>query len=236
MSREKNVVIAVIDSGIDASIADLGNHVIKSTAYRVNSEGYIGEFSDLKSSNMHGTCVSLVIRDACNAVDLIDINILNEKLSTDSRIMMYAMYEAIKFHPDIIHMSLGTTKKQYSTDIEEVVVAANEKGIVVVSACNNMGFKSYPACLDGVVGVKTVKHRLPIGGLFYKKGRYYHAPSNMCGIRGMEELEGKGMFGTSISAAYMTGYIANVIYHENIRGYHEVMERLALGLNQNKNK
>ncbi|NJK97843.1 MAG: S8 family serine peptidase [Bacteroidales bacterium] len=174
--RIKKVLIVVIDSGIDTSVSDLNNYVFKSTGYRVNEEGYIAEFPEIKNSEIHGSAISLIIREYCKNVELISINILNEKLTTDSRVMIYAMNEALKLNPHIIHMSMGTTKRKYRKYIQEIVTEAKEKNIMVVAACNNMGFKSYPAFIDGVIGVKSVKCSETTNSSFYKKNRFDLCP------------------------------------------------------------
>ncbi len=117
---KKKVSIVVIDSGIETRLSDLSNYVIKSTGYRVNSEGFIAEFPNIKPNGIHGTAIALVIRDICKDVQLTSINILNERLATDSRIMIYAMNEALKFEPDIIHMSLATTNSKYKPYIKKI--------------------------------------------------------------------------------------------------------------------
>lgn len=216
------VLIAVIDSGVITSISDLQNYVIRSTGYRVNPDGFISEFPDIEPSAVHGTCIALTIRDICSNVSIISINILNENLATDCRIMLYAINEALKLNPDIIHMSLGTTKLLYRTYFKKLAEIANFKNTIIVAACNNFGFWSFPAFIKGVVGVKSIK--IAVSKMqFYKKTFFYYAPSNLTGIRGMENLKCNRMNGTSVSAAYITGHIANIIYNEEVNSNLEIL-------------
>jgi subtilisin family serine protease len=226
-NNKNKIVIAVIDSGIVTSVSDLQNYVIKSTGYRVNSEGFISELPDIKPNGLHGTAVALIIRDICKNVKLISINILNERMATDSRIMIYAMNEVLKFNPDIIHMSLGTTNWRYRSYLKKIVSMANEKNIIIVAACNNSGFWSYPASINGVIGVKSAKTNTIRKNIYYKKKKFYYAPYTMQDIYGVDALLESGkMMGTSMAAAYITGHIANIKSNENPNCINEIVKSL----------
>lgn len=226
-NEERKVSIVVIDSGIETTVSDLCNYVIKSTGYSVNSEGFISELTDIKPNGIHGTSVALIIRDICRNVELSSINILNERLSTDSRIMIYAMNEALKLEPDIIHMSLGTTKWKYRSYIKRIIEMAIKKNIIVVAACNNFGYRSYPACIKGVVGVKFEKSSHYSKYHFNKKKGYYYAPFSMLDIEGENELLNScRMKGTSVAAAYITGHIANIMSKEGLSSISDIIKCL----------
>ena len=210
---KKKVSVIIIDSGIETSVSDVGNYVIASTGYRVNPEGFISEFPDIKPNGIHGTSMALIIRDICKNVQLTSINILDERMSTDSRIMIYAMNEAIKLEPDIIHMSLATTRWRYKGYMKEIVNMAIKKNITIVAACNNNGFWAYPANIKGVIRVKSSKECTKYQ--FYKKGSVYYAPFTMKGIEGANEFFINKMVGTSTAAAYISGHVANIICNED---------------------
>lgn len=208
------ISIVVIDSGIDTSVSDLKKYVINETGYGFNSDGYISEIPQKKTIGMHGTTIALIIRDVCKNVKITSINILNERLATNSQVMLYAMAESIKLAPDIIHMSIGTRSKKYKTHLKEIVKSAIQKNIVIVAACNNFGFKAYPANIEGVVGVKTCRKARSKDTIIHK-GNYYYAPSKVLDIEGKEyALNGQYMRGTSIAAAYVTGNIAKSLINK----------------------
>ena len=224
--KKKKVSIAVIDSGIDASVSDLSNFLLKTTGYRINQEGYIAEAPDIKPSSLHGTSISLIIRDICKDVQFLSMNILDEKMTTDSRIMIYAMNEAVKLKPDIIHLSLGTTNWRYRSYMKHIVAKATEMNIIIVASYNNNSFwHTYPACIKGVIGVKTSKLLIKKDAYFKKRGCYY-APFSMIDIYGTENLDTNKMRGTSISAAYITGHIANIKRNEGLLNNPEIIKSL----------
>lgn len=220
----KKVSVGVIDSGINTNVSDLENYVIKSTGYRVNSEGFISEFPDIQPNGIHGTAIALIIRDICKYVQFISINILDNRLASDSRIMIYAMNEAVKLEPDIIHMSLGTTNWRYRSYIKEIVNIAYEKNIIMVASCKNIGLWSYPASMHGVVRVKSAKQCAKYQ--FFKKRRAYYAPFAMIDIDGANKFVTRKMVGTSIAAAYITGHIANILSIENKNNIKETLNSL----------
>jgi hypothetical protein len=67
----------------------------------VNDEGYIVEDKSLKPRHEHGTAISMIIRDICENVEFISVNILNERLTTDGRVLIHAFREALSYKPDI---------------------------------------------------------------------------------------------------------------------------------------
>ena len=83
-------VIAVIDSGIDLRKADLGKFVKKSTGFSVK-EGYIAEDKGRPIKSEHATAISLIIKEIAKNVEFISINILNERLATDFRVLLYVL-------------------------------------------------------------------------------------------------------------------------------------------------
>lgn len=199
----------MIDSGIDIEKSGLKQYVKKSTGFFINDEGYIRESDELKVRHMHGTAVAMVIKHICNNVEFISVNILDEMLSTDGRVLICALEEVISYSPDIIHMSLGTTRWRYRFALQKLVKSAARDGIVLVAAANNEGLKCYPANLKHVIGVKAANIN-DCRAYFYRDG-FFHAPYHMHGIPGAEMAGVYNCRGTSISTAFMTGNIARMI-------------------------
>jgi subtilisin family serine protease len=213
--RENAVIVAVIDSGIDISKCDLYKYVKISKGFRINDEGYIIEDNDMEVRHEHGTAIALTIKHLCSNVEFISVNILNENLTTDGRVLIYALKNVLKYKPDIIHLSLGTTKWKYKFSLKKIVRASRKSNILIVSAANNQGFKSYPAYLDGVIGVKAISSESQCDFIYHNN--FLYAPPTIKNISGIEELKDSYMEGTSISAAYITGYIANIKNHKDFK-------------------
>ncbi|WP_278245952.1 S8 family serine peptidase [Ruminiclostridium cellobioparum] len=202
--------IAVIDSGINAGLFDLNEYVIHSTGFYINSQGYIAESNMLPVRNLHGTAVAMIIRHICSDVEFISVNVLDENLSTDGRVLAYALSQVFDYRPDIIHMSLGTLKRRYIFPLKKIIKEAKKLNVLLVAAAENSGKTSYPAYLNGVIGVKS--------GFFenykqysYKKG-FFLAPDGTKGIAHIQEVPVmKNSRGTSMSAAYISGHLAEIL-------------------------
>lgn len=209
MNNRRNINVVIIDSGINSQIADLNDYVQASTGFEVNHNGYIVEKPDKLVENQHGTAISLIIKYVCSHVKFISINILNKKLKTDNRILVYALRRVLELQPDIIHLSLGTTRWTNKFSIERIIKEAIRKKIVIVASAHNSGRISYPAHSKRVIGVKG-DFDVPVWGYYYRR-KYFFAPLGVQNIPGIEELEGDTLMGTSMSSAYITGHVANIM-------------------------
>lgn len=206
------VRVVIIDSGIDRSKNNLKDNVIEAISIKINSKGYIEKTKESVANNDHGTLVASCIKYICNDAEFIDINILDKNLTTDGRVLLKALEEAINHNPDIVHLSLGTTKFKYWFPLKRIVRKLRKNNIIVVSAANNYGLKSYPAYLKGVVGVKG-KEVDDLNWHTYEDGFYYapyKLPKELC----YEESQVK-IRGTSIAAAYITGYVCEYVKSGN---------------------
>ena len=98
-----------IGIGIDLRISDLSEFVTESIAIRLSEKKYIEIENSLEIYHIHGTVVSLIIRDLCPYVRIRSINIIDENLTDDGLILLFAIEHAFDDPPDIIHLSRGTT-------------------------------------------------------------------------------------------------------------------------------
>lgn len=223
--QKRPIKIVIIDSGVDTSVSDINKYLVKSTGFKINEEGYIVEDSLKEIRHLHGTVISLIIRQLCEYVQFISMNILNERLTADGRVLLYAMGKAVLYKPDIIHLSLGTTNWRYIFQIKKLIRKASRNNILIVSSLDNDGEKSYPACLKGVVGVKAdTSAKFHTFGF---EGDYFYAPFRADGISGMNEIAANDHFaGTSISAAHITGHFANEMYYGNINSVKKIINHM----------
>ena len=206
--NNKSILIGIIDSGIKTDISDLDKFVVKSTGYRVNENGFIVEDENIEVKAEHGTAIALIVRHLCKNVHFISINILNERLATDGRLLIYAIEKILSYKPDVIHLSLGTTKWIYKFKLYSLIEYAYKNNILVVSASNNQKKISYPAALKDVIGVKSIKTNNVNEFHFYKG--YFFAPYGVIGIEDIDQLTHQNITGNSMAAAYITGHIANI--------------------------
>ena len=221
----RKIKVAVIDSGINTEISDLQDSVIHSTGFGINSDGYITENSNIPVRSLHGTAVAMIIRHICSEVEFISVNILDENLLTDGRTLAYSLSRVFDYNPDIIHMSLGTLKKRYIFPLRKIVKEAKRLNIQLVAAAENAGRISYPAYLKGVFGVKSDMFD-DCMQYSYNRGFFYASPWTY-GIECIQKIpEIRTARGTSMSAAYMSGHLAEILKTKNNISHKEAKEIL----------
>jgi len=222
-AQKPPIRIVIIDSGIDTRKSNLSKFVKESIGFQVNTDGCIVEDMSMKARHQHGTVISMVIRHICKDVEFISMNILDEELATDGRILIHALKKAISYKPDIINLSLGTTKQEYKEVLEDITNEAEENNIIIVAATNNRGYTSYPACIKGVVGVKGAKTD-SIAKFGYMNG-FFYAPVGATCIEGIDEIDGAECIkGTSMAAAYITGHLALIKHLKDIQESKDVID------------
>jgi hypothetical protein len=225
--RGRPAVIALIDGGIDTKKCDLGRLVRMSTGFSVK-DGYIVEDKERSIKSEHATAISLVIKEIAGDVEFISINILNERLATDFRVLLYALYYSIEvIKPDIIHLSLGTTKLSHYFKLKDIVRRAIESDLILVASADNSFKISLPAFMKGVFGVKSSYDQNSNGYCF--DGRFFRAPQSLKGVGGSNCLDRQDYRGNSIAAAYITGHIAKIIRSDGWTGRENISARLREG-------
>lgn len=217
------VRIVIIDSGIDINEKYLKGYIKKDIGYRFDSNYKIINELNPMVRNMHGTLIAKTIKYICNDVEFISINILDENLRGDSTKLMKALDEALIFNPHIVHLSLGLTKFKYFFLLKKYIKRLNDNNVIVVSAANNEGRRSYPAYYKDVVGVKGLDIS---DDSFYHCGRFFCASLFLPQFIIDENEMYKTIQGNSISAAYITGHISNIIMKSNLINNNDIVQCL----------
>ena len=152
-----NVIVGVIDTGIDATHPALAGKLIKRRDY----------VKDGKTSLLfhpHGTHVSgticadsNILKGVAPKVKLIDYRVLNVNGSGTFANVTKAVIDAANDGCHIINMSLGSSSS-YSP-LQQAIKYANSKGVLVVCAAGNEGpgKLSYPGAYPEVVSVGAVQ-------------------------------------------------------------------------------
>lgn len=162
---KKQVVVAVIDSGIDTQHDDLKN--------RTSGDGYdfILDSSDVEDINGHGTGVSGVIAaQANNNIGIAGVCGTNDVKILPLKTVFYngdcyvsdvikAVNYAVQKNVDVINLSLGNTS--FTEAENEAIQNAINHGIVVVASAGNDGDSSYtyPASYNNVISAGSVNYR-----------------------------------------------------------------------------
>jgi cell wall-associated protease len=158
--KEKNLeetIIAVVDTGVDHTLADLSDQVLKNDGYN-----FVSRSSDAMDDHGHGTHVSgIIAAEANNHYSMAGINphtkilpvkVLDASGSGDTEQIAYGIKYAVDQGAQVINLSLGGS---YSRVIEYALKYAHDHGVTVVAATGNDGMEeiSYPGSSKYVVSV-----------------------------------------------------------------------------------
>ncbi|MBQ3597994.1 MAG: S8 family serine peptidase [Clostridia bacterium] len=150
-----DIVIAILDTGIERSHGDLKNIDIL--------EGYdatLGKNGVYADSEGHGTAVAGIISSVAKGAKIYPVKVSSGGMVYSSA-LVEGIYNAVDNGADIINVSLGGYS--YSVSEQNAINYALSNGCIVVAAAGNDGADAslagkyfYPASYDGVVSVASV--------------------------------------------------------------------------------
>ncbi len=170
LDQGKEVIVAVIDSGIDMNHPDLKDRVFLGKDFLDNA--------DMKDDTGHGTHVAGIIAANSNnigvqgvapsAVKILPLKVLSKNINgfvykgriiTD--IIADALAFAVESNVDVINMSLGWPKLVNTPKIVRALDVAAERGIVLVAASgnNNKNVPTWPCAHPAVICVGAIDNQ-----------------------------------------------------------------------------
>ena len=169
-STGQGVVVAVLDTGIDAThplladvIAPGGYNFISDSTDTSDVGDGINNDEDqdqlVDEAVGHGTFVASLIHLTAPDASLLPIVVLNSDGIGDGWLFVRGIYHAIDRGVEVINLSLGST--YHSDAVSDAIEDARNLGIVVPAAGgnNNVGagaFEKYPAAHSNMLGVAAV--------------------------------------------------------------------------------
>ena len=197
--------IVIIDSGIDTC----GNEV--GICFSLNNFQIIQHHQSFTDDVGHGTAVYSIIKSHNPNVRCFHIKIFDtENNYINEDILLYVLnyiYENIECK--YINMSLGIAIPMKRTELYEICQRLKEKGVILISAFDNMEVLSYPAAFDNVIGVASSSDCTRITDIIFMD----HPIVNVCGKGGLQRVkwtDPKYIFtqGNSYACAHITGILS----------------------------
>ncbi|MGE7905330.1 S8 family serine peptidase [Peribacillus sp. NPDC094092] len=161
----KELIVAIIDDGIDRNHEDLKGKI-------VNAYDTIKNRKHIVPKGAHGTHIAGIIAGSANNgiggtgvapnVKLMPINVFDGEYA-DTADIIEAIHYAVQQKANIINMSLGDTS--YSEALNKAVQEAYKKGVLIVAAAGNEGDmgkkvqRVYPAAFSHVISVAATDSR-----------------------------------------------------------------------------
>lgn len=205
---EKELNIAILDSGINSSEMNVTHHDVLES--QISSDEY-----------GHGTGVFHVLKKhmeefgTWDGTSIHSVKVMDKKGNVTKDAFIEGMEYAISQDVDLINISFGFNHDD--PNVREVIDRATKKGVLIVAAAgNNFGMQSdYPARYENVVSVNaydTSKNRVP---RYAAKGKIdFVAPG--------EEIITKNQFdekikvsGSSFATPYITATAAAYLVQAN---------------------
>jgi subtilisin family serine protease len=150
------VVVAVVDTGVDATHPDLHGAVLPGLDL-VNGD------SDPSDDHGHGTAVAGIIAARTNNVEgmagvcwscsILPVKVLDADGLGDSSLIAAGIVRAVDAGADVVNLSLGGPAGGQALD--DAVAYAGSKGVLVVASTGNNGVTTpfYPAASPGAISV-----------------------------------------------------------------------------------
>jgi thermitase len=163
-ARGKGAVIAVLDTGADVTQPALAGRIAPGGYDYVDDDAVPDEVRDgtdhdgdlaADEGYGHGTFVAGIATLVAPEAEILPERVLDADGRGNIFVVVEAIYDAIKAHANVINMSFGTADKVQSKVLQEAIMAATKKGVVITAAAGNDGstVAHYPAAMSAVVAV-----------------------------------------------------------------------------------
>ena len=214
-----DVVVAVLDTGVDLIHPDLKPNLLLDQGY-----DFLDDLASPQDDESHGTAVAGIIGAIGNNregvtgiawhVKLLPIKALNSQGRGPDSAMVKAILYAADNGARIINIS--STGTRYSAALETAVQYAEDKGALVVAAAGNTGNAdnaiNYPAAFDGVVAVAAIDTNDQLAPFSQRQSYVALAAPGVDVPSTAWAGAGRGLYasqsGTSIAAPHVSGAAA----------------------------
>lgn len=239
----EQVVVAVIDTGVDYTHPDLADRVDTANDY-----DYVNRDSDAMDDDYegHGTHVAGIIAAKVNRqgiagvagradVKILPLKVLDERGQGYMYDTAMAIMDAADLGADVINLSLGGRRdeigKGHPRLLQEAVDYAIAKGAVVVSAAGNNAAdvnRYVPASLPGVIAVSAVDQERKLASFSNKGSSIRLAAPGVKILSTVPDGKYAYMTGTSMAAPFVSGTAALLLAVEPDLSVKEVTDRLLI--------
>lgn len=210
--------IAIVDSGVNSNAISerlIGRFLIDDNG-NMRTEEALPERPGLA----HGTNCALIIEKYCPEAVMTSIRILDNNGKGIVNKIQPALEWCLQNNIQLINLSLGTTHFQDKAVIRKVINYYANKGIIIVAASANSGYKTYPASFSNVVGVAAGERLKTDIHLKKQEGIDVIAPSEHEII--VEGDSYKLIKSNSYAAPYVTAIIGNSLREKSFSFLYQI--------------
>jgi subtilisin family serine protease len=164
-STGANIIVAVVDTGVQLDHPELAGHLTAIQADFVDGDGIaadepngLDEDGDhqVDEATGHGTHVAGIILLVAPDARIMPVRALDSDGTGNAFSVAEAILFAVDNGADVINLSLGTTEE--SELLEDAIEEAAESGVLVIAAAGNLGStrEVYPAAEECALAVTSV--------------------------------------------------------------------------------
>jgi len=193
----QKVNVAIVDTSVLCSHKELSKCNIK-----------IMQIDDSISFNEkgHGTAVAAILHNVCPDANIDVYPIFENTTSTiDPQVLIDTLNIIAnngKYH--LINLSMGIVSSSFDSQLREVCNRLTEQGSIIVSAFDNAGRISYPACYSNVIGVDISENNL-------KSNEYEYVENSIVNIRCSSKIKRLAWDNPSVIFAAGTSFVVPFI-------------------------
>jgi len=202
------VVVAVVDTGVDASHPWFTTHLLP-------GRSFVGAPEDWSDTNGHGTHVAGIVRQADPSARILPVDVFGTNRSTRDDVVAAGIVWAVENGARVVNLSLGGTTP--SSSLDAAIEFARSRDVVVVAAAGNLGEcspttppPSYPAANELTLAVAAVD-AARARACFSNRGAYVDIAA--LGVSVTSSVPDGGFeawSGTSMAAPFVAGAAARL--------------------------
>ncbi|TXT56023.1 MAG: hypothetical protein BAJATHORv1_30407 [Candidatus Thorarchaeota archaeon] len=219
-TRESDVRVAVLDTGIDADFT-MQSSIVAEKSFINPENGYSYTDTTTDDSNPegspHGTIVAKAVLEEFPAAKILNGKIMNNEGTATTLGVIAGIKWAIEQNCSVINLSLGSSPS-YNDSLEETINWAFNQGIVIVASGGNEGEEglsgtsiSSPSVFERCVSVAGMdRDGTPAGFTSHgPTGSFYMKPD--IAAPGYVQSGSYIYFGTSFASPRVAGGVADII-------------------------
>lgn len=169
------VEVAIIDNGINSGL--LMQPVKDKVTIGISNQIEPDNLCFDEQQSIHGTNCAMILERYNSAVVLYSIRILADNGKGIIDKLQPALEYCYQNNIRLVNLSLGTTHFMDKTVIRHVINHYANRGMVIVAATANSGFRTYPASFSNVIGVASGMEYAMDRNLYWQIGVELVAPS-----------------------------------------------------------
>jgi subtilisin family serine protease len=154
--RAQGVRVAIVDSGVDPDhplVGGLAGSVAVEPLPDREPDTQVREVQGPADLYGHGTACAGIIRGLAPGAELYSVRVLGENLTARGTVFAAGLEWCIEQRMQVVNLSLSTSAEWLYETFHELVDRASHRGVVLVSAMNNLRKASYPSEFAGVLSV-----------------------------------------------------------------------------------